>query len=89
MAENIVAVSANSSGSIELGRSPRGWELVKLTGTSTAVADTSNVYTCKYLTKPAVIVGAFTGTFSGNTVVFTARYALGSTDTWVLVGEAL
>lgn len=90
MAENIVASSGNSSGSPELMRSPRARELVKLVGTSTAAADTSNAYTCQFLTAPAVMEGgAFAGTFSGRTVTFTSKVALGTATVYVWVSEAL
>jgi hypothetical protein len=86
MAENIVATAGTTAE--EFMRTTRRRELVKLAGTSTAAADTSNTYTCAFLTAPAKVEGgAFAGTFSGRTVVFTSLIALGTNDVWVWISE--
>lgn len=90
MAVNITPSQVSARGSSELMRSPRTWELVKLQGASTAVNDTSTAYTCQVVTAPAVVVG-WAGSFSvsGNTVTFTALFALGSNAAYVWVGDAI
>lgn len=88
MAQNIVASSGNSQNIPEALRSQRGIEVVKLVGTSTAAADTSNAYRSR-LDKPAICIsGAFTMTVSGQDVTFTSLIALGSNTVYVIVAEA-
>ena len=89
MAQNIVASSGNSSGADEAIRSQRKIEIVKLVGTATAAADTSNAYASK-LQNPAVVLGGgFAISVSGRSVTFTALFALGSNTNYVILAEAL
>lgn len=86
MAENIVASAGTTAE--EFMRTTRRRELVKLVGTSTAAGDTSNAFTCSFLTAPAKIEGgAFSGAFSGRTVTFTSLIALGTNTAYVWVSE--
>ena len=86
MAENITASAGTTAE--EFMRTTRRRELVKLVGDSTAAGDTSPAFTCSFLTAPSKVEGgAFAGTFSGRTVVFTALVALGSSSVWVWVSE--
>jgi len=91
MAANITATSVSSGGSPELMRSTRTRELVKLQGSSTAVNDTSNVYSCQFVKNPSFCEGGsqYLSTISGQTVVFTTLVALGSQAVYVWVCEAI
>lgn len=87
---NIIATSISSGGSQELLRSPRTIEFVKLQGSSTAVGDTSNVYTCRFVTNPTIVLGgSVAGAFSGNTVTFTSLVALGNNTVTVMVADSI
>lgn len=90
MSVNITPTQVSARGSVELMRSPRTFELVKLQGASTAVNDTSTAYTCQIVTNPAIVIG-WAGAFSisGNTVTFTALFALGSNAAYVWVTDAI
>jgi hypothetical protein len=90
MAENITPSNVSSGGGPEFLRSPRGIEMVKLQGSSTAADDTSTVYTCTRISKPAFVIGAAIGsTISGATVVFKSKVALGDDAMYVIVCEAI
>lgn len=90
MAQNIVASQESAGKSIELLRSPRTFELVKLVGTGTAANDTSNAYTCQNVQNPSVVIG-WPGSvaFSGQTVTFTALFAMGNATLWVWVANSI
>lgn len=89
MAQNITASSGNSSGADEALRSQRKIEIVKLVGSSTAAADTSNAYVSR-LERPAICIGGgFAISVSGRSVTFTALFALGSNTNYVILAEAL
>lgn len=88
MAQNIVASSANSSFGDEAIRSQRKIEIVRLVGTSTAAADTSNAYVSR-LERPAIVIGGgWAISVSGRSVTFTALFALGSNTNHVILAEA-
>jgi hypothetical protein len=89
MAVNLTPSFVSSGGGPEFIRSPRGMELVKLTGIATAAGDTSTAYTCRNIKAPAYVVGAAIGAVSGATVTFTSLVALGSNDMYVWVYEAI
>lgn len=91
MAVNITPSEVSSGGSIELTRSPRGRELVKLQGSSTAAADTSTSYNMKRIQRPAFVEGgAFVlATISGQAVTFKSLVPLGSDAVYVWVCEAI
>lgn len=90
MAENITPSFVSSGPGPEFIRSPRGMEIVKLTGSSTAAGDTSTVYTCRNIKVPSFVIGAGIGTtISGATIVFTSLVALGDNAMYVLVCEAI
>lgn len=90
MAVNITPSQVSAGGSQELMRSPRTFELVKLQGASTAVNDTSTAYTCQIVTTPAFVIG-WPGSFSvsGNTVTFTALFAMGNAAVYVWIADAI
>jgi hypothetical protein len=88
MAANITASSGNSTGAVEAIRSQRGVEIVKLVGSSTAANDTSNAFVSR-LQNPAICVGGpFSISVSGQSVTFTALFALGSNTVYVMLMEA-
>lgn len=90
MAENMTATFVSSGGGPEFIRSPRGMEIVKLQGSSTAADDTSDVYSCRNIKNPAFVIGAAIGsTISGVTVVFKSKVALGNDAMYVVVCEAI
>lgn len=90
MAANITASLAGSGGGPEFLRSPRGIEIVKLQGASTAVNDTSQAYQCQYIQKPAFVIGAaFASTISGSSVTFQTLVAQGNNAIYVIVCEAI
>jgi len=91
MPQNMVATREASRQSPEALRSPRPMELVRIVCTATAPADTSNVYTCQYITSPTIAWGGagVVATFSGNTVTFTAISTIGSNTVWMWVASAI
>lgn len=91
MAETLTPSFVSSGGGPEFIRSPRGMEIVKLTSSGSAAGDTSSVYTCRNIQKPAFVIGAAVGsTISGNTVVFTVLPAVANTVAfYVIVCEAI
>lgn len=89
MAVTLTASRANSSGSPELMRSPRGMELVKIVGSNAYAGDTSNVYTSSLAAPVGVVGGAVTATISGRSVTFKGLVVLGSETVYVWLIEAL
>lgn len=90
MAANITPSFVSAGGSRELMRSPRGYEMVKLVGSSTSAGDTSTAYTCQNIQNPAFVIGgAFSATYSGATVTFKSLIALNSETVYVWVADAI
>ncbi len=90
MAVNITPSQVSAGGSVELMRSTRAFELVKLQGSSTSAGDTSTAYSCQVVKNPAYVIGAATtSAISGTSVTFKSLVALGSDATYVWVVDAI
>lgn len=93
MAANITATRATTAnGAPEYIRSPRSMELVKLTGSSTAVDDTGTytVQSFKVDSNTIIIGGGFDiSSVSGQVVTIRAKFALGNAinHVWVASGS--
>lgn len=90
MAVNMAPTQVSARGSVELMRSPRSFELVKLQGTATAAGDTSTAYVCQIVKNPAFVIGpAVASVISGQSVTFKSLVALGSDAMYVWVCDAI
>jgi hypothetical protein len=92
MAANMTITEAPSGGGIELMRSRRGMELIKIVGTATAVDDTGT-YTPKKIKADAntiVIGGGFdVSSVSNGVVTIRSKIALGGATNYVWLAEGL
>jgi hypothetical protein len=92
MAANMTITEAPSGGGIELMRSRRGFELIKIVGSTTAVDDTGT-YTPKKIKADAntVIIGGcfFISSVSGGVITIGSKIALGNATVWVWLAEGL
>ena len=92
MAANITITRAPSNQGVELIRSPRSMELIKLVGTATAVDDTGtyNVQSFKPDSNTIIIGGGYDITaVSGQQITVRAKLALGGATNYVWVASGL
>ena len=89
MAINMTPSQVSAGGSVELMRSPRSMELVKLTGDATGAGDTSTAYACQVVKNPSFAIGPVTTSISGSSVTFTSLVALGTASMYVWVVDAI